>query len=53
MNAILKNINTFLKNLKAFLENIKAFAHIAHDGTLHLANQLDKKVFPRKVESDW
>ena len=53
MNAILKNMNAFLKNLKAFLGNIKGFAHIAHDGTLHLANQLDKHVSPKKVESDW
>ena len=52
MSALLKNINTFLENLNAFLENIKAFWHIAHDGTWHLANQLDKQVFTQKVESD-
>ena len=30
--------------MKAFLGNIKAFWHIAHDGTLHLANQLEIRV---------
>ena len=45
MNASLKNIKAFLTNIKAFLENVKAFWHIAHDGTLHLANQLEICVF--------
>ena len=53
MSAFLKNINAFLENIKAFLEKIKAFVHIAHDGTLHLANQLENQVFLKKVESDW
>ena len=44
MNASLKNLKAFLKNIKAFLENIKAFWHITHDGTLHLANQLEIRV---------
>ena len=48
MGALLKNINAFLENMKAFLEKIKAFWHIAHDGTLHLANQLEKHVFLKK-----
>ena len=53
MSAFLKNINALLENIKAFLEKIKAFVHIAHDGTLHLANQLENHVFLKKVESDW
>ena len=53
INAFLQNINAFLQNVQAFLQNIKAFWHIAHDGTLHLANQLEKRVFLREVESDW
>ena len=47
MSAFLKNINVFLKNINAFLENIKAFWHIAHDGTLHLANELKICVFSK------
>ena len=41
INAFLQNINALLEDIKAFLKNIKAFWHIAHDGTLHLANQLE------------
>ena len=47
INAFLQNINAFLQNIKAFLQNIKAFRHIAHDGTLHLANQLKICVFSK------
>ena len=53
MSAFLKNLKAFLQIIKAFLEIIKAFCHIAHDGTLHLANQLEKQVFLKNVESDW
>ena len=52
MGALLKNINAFLENMKAFLEKIKAFWHIAHDGTLHLANQLEICAFLKKLDSD-
>ena len=45
-------MNAFLKNIKAFLENIKAFLHIAHDGTLHLANKLEICVFLKKLDFD-
>ena len=31
----------------SFLQNIKAFCHIAHDGTLHLANKLEIGVFSK------
>ena len=49
MSAFLKNINAFLENIKALHEKIKAFVHIAHDGTLHLANQLENQVFLKKL----
>ncbi len=52
MNAFLGNIKVFLENIKAFLETIKDFWHIAHDGTLHLANQLEKHAFLKQVESE-
>ena len=48
MSAFLKNIKAFLQIIKAFLEIIKAFCNIAHDVTLHLANQLEKLVFLKK-----
>ena len=41
MKALLRKINALLQNIKASLQNLKAFCHIAHDGTLHLANQLE------------
>ena len=44
MNASLNNIKAFLKKIKDFLETIQACWHIAHDGTLHLANQLEIRV---------
>ena len=53
MSAFLKNIKALLQIIKAFLEIIKAFCHIAHDGTLHLANELEKHVFLKEMESDW
>ena len=54
VNALLQNINAFVPNIKASLQNIeaflkiiKAFCHIAHDGTLHLAHQLEICVFSK------
>ena len=52
MNAFLKDMNAFLGNIEGFFKNIQAFLHIAHDGALHLANQLEKHVLLEKVESD-
>ena len=39
--------NTSLQNIKAFLQNTIAFRYIAHDGSFHLANQLEICVFSK------
>jgi hypothetical protein len=49
MSVFLQNPKAFLQNIKALLQNIKVFLHIAHDGTLHLANQ-PKILFPKKYK---
>ena len=48
MSAFLKNVKAFLQSIKAFLQIIRAFCQVPHDGTLHLANELENNAFLKK-----